>query len=341
MTILENFKILQEVKKFDSLLSILGFTEEKLTPEQLKNFYFENVEKIYEFLPITTLEFLKKYRENKNYFFDEDDDNFTFDCLINLKKVGIGSLSKAEIDYEKALINLDGAPMELETVCILEDRMADEFFDVEMDLEFIEILFQYLEKNQELIKKEFALRDTISGILHSHLAFQFNDLCSILNELNFEIDNLKLDNFLKYKIGNGVYFTTSIENENIIAEKNLNNLQNLIPALLELKEYRILHSVDVYRNLNFHFYPPKELLNIQEQLDKLNLESDKAYLVVPFLQDFMLTKKPSEEYLNLLEEKLKIPATTDSLIKENVALLLNRWPNAFEGGKINSQRVMI
>lgn len=340
MTILENFKILQEVKKFDSLLSDLGFKEKKLTPEQLNNFYFENVEKVYEFLPITILEFLKKYYENKNSFVD-DDDNFTYDCLSSLKELGIASLSKAEIDYEQALISLDGAPMELETACILEERMADEFFDVEMDLDFIEVLFSYLEENQELIKKEFVLRDTISGILHSHLAFEFNDLCLILNELNFEIDILKLDKFLKYKIGNGVYFTTSIENENVIAEKNLNNLQNFIPTLLELKGYRVLHSVDVYKNLNFHFYPPKELLNIEEQLDKLNLKSDRAYLVVPFLQNFMLTKKPSEEYLNLLEEKLDIPVTTDSLIKENVISLLNRWPNAFEGGKINSQRVMI
>lgn len=341
MTILENFKILQEVKKFDSLLNDLGFKEKKLTSEQLSNFYFENVEKVYEFLPITTFEFLKKYYENNNTFVDDGDDNLSYECLYSLKELGIIPLSKAEIDYEQALISLDGAEMELETACIFEDKIADEPFSKEMDLDFVKVLFSYLEKNQELIQKEFTLRDTISGILHSHLAFEFNDLCLILNELNFEIDILKLDKFLKYKIGNGVYFTTSIENENVIAEKNLKHLPNLIPNLLELKECRVLHSLDVYKNLNFHFYPPQELLNIEEQLDKLDLESDRAYLVVPFLQNFMLTKKPSEEYLNLLEEKLDIPVTTDLLIKENVTVLLNRWPNAFEGGKINSQRVVI
>ncbi|MGL5188283.1 MAG: hypothetical protein ACRC7S_01335 [Cetobacterium sp.] len=333
MTILESFKILQEIKKFDSLLSILGFTEEKLTPEQLKNFYFENVEKIYEFLPIETLEFLKKYYESKNSFLD-DDNNFTYGCLVGLKKIGIASLSKAEIDYEQTLINLDGSEMELETACILEERMANEFFDVELDSDFMEVLFQHLEENPKIIKNEIILRDTISGILSSHLAFLFDDLCSILNKLNFEIENSELNKFLEFKMGNGVYFSTIISNQTVIAEMSLFFSQNLIYNLLELKDYRVLHSADVYRELNFHFNTPEELINVEDQLSKLNLESNKAYLIVPYLQELMLTKKSSEQYLNLLEEKLEIPAKSDLLIKENIESLLNRWPNAFEGGKI-------
>ncbi|MGL5202279.1 hypothetical protein [Cetobacterium sp.] len=251
MTILENFKILQQVGEYEKLLKKLGFHEAKLSPNDLSNFYFENTKEIYNFLPVYTHEVLQNYFENEKNIPNEEVLMF---CTDELQNFGIAKLEADDIyiiSSINGLIDEDDEDEEGHT----SYKGERDFIPYEFDDKFARLLFNYLNENEELIDYEFELRRVISGILNEHMILPLKEMTTILNKLNFKIDENYLYRFLNFKVGIGVFNMFLDES----SEKTIVQIIGRGISPSENKDYlnfdanKFNYSVDYYVGRGTHF----------------------------------------------------------------------------------------
>ncbi|MDX8337477.1 MULTISPECIES: hypothetical protein [Cetobacterium] len=326
MSIGKNLKELEtdELKFITENFDIKENQNDKNFYENIEAAYLENIQRLYSFLPVKTYEFLKEFFIGDKITFSGHD---SYNCVYTFEKFGLCSFE--------------------DEIHIFNDNDKNKNYFPDLNFHINKKLFEFLDKNFELVLDEYKLRDTISGILHTYLVLPFDDLLKIINDLGFYQNEQTLQHFLKYKVNPFAYYEkTNSMGQKIIVEGSNYILSETLDKIGNYKGNRTIHTLETYLNLAFHFNKPKEFLDLDDHL----IKNDSSYTTNIFLfsdieeslindLDYTECLKRIENQFNLLDSEN--PIIIDSTVKEKIASLYNRFPVASLGGAINPNRVSL
>ncbi|UPO99034.1 hypothetical protein MKD34_13975 (plasmid) [Cetobacterium somerae] len=216
MSVLENLRNLPEEIIHENLekLNIKNTGNFRRDTLNLKNFYFENVETLYNHLPMCTHKYLEiALKDDSEKIFDDEfrDIWSTFEDL-GLSDSSISNITEDTISfinrYSEAN-NLQNYPKETFEK-IIEEALEKNNFPSEEDIqkryfeaidkEIGTVLFEFLENNAELREKENYILKLINGIIEIHGSLDVDETFKVLKKLEIDLSYDQAKRFIISKV---------------------------------------------------------------------------------------------------------------------------------------------
>lgn len=221
MSVLENLRNLGESELQENLnmfkIKSTGSIEKDI--HNLNDFYFENIETLYNYLPICTYKYLETaLKENSEKILKDEFENI----WILFEDLGLSDVRVSDMmSQEMYLINkyiednnlgdsmTDDVMKEIEKVMekkgFIQDKNFDKNYFEAIDKKFAETLFKFLEVNVEIRKKESYILKLINGIVKIHGSLDDNEIFKVLKKLEIDLNNEQVKEFINFKIPNSIF----------------------------------------------------------------------------------------------------------------------------------------
>lgn len=261
MSVLENLRNLpkENIQKNLNVFKIRSTGNLEKDIHNLNNFYFENIETLYNHLPICTYEFLENtLKKDSEKVFNEDFQSMwsTYEELGLVNQ----SISKHEEDVIKFVNkyskdnNLENLPKE-KFEEIIDEAVKENGFtsDEESQMMYFEsfnkeigtVLFEFLEKNPKLREKESYILKLINGIVEIHGSLDVDETFKVLKKLEIDLSYEQTKRFIISKVPDTLFDYNDIV---IVHDRDI---KDHFHGVFKKSKVKDIHPLETYLNIDF------------------------------------------------------------------------------------------
>lgn len=261
MSVLENLRNLpkENIQKNLNVFKIRSTGNLENDIHNLNNFYFENIETLYNHLPMCTYEFLENtLKKDSEKVFNEDFQSMwsTYEELGLVNQ----SISKHEEDVIKFVNkyskdnNLENLPKEKFEEIIDEAVKENRFTsDEESQMMYFEsfnkeigtVLFEFLEKNPKLREKESYILKLINGIVEIHGSLDVDETFKVLKKLEIDLSYEQTKRFIISKVPDTLFDYNDIV---IVHDRDI---KDHFHGVFKKSKVKDIHPLETYLNIDF------------------------------------------------------------------------------------------
>lgn len=261
MSVLENLRNLPEEIIHENLerLNIKNTGNFRRNTLNLKNFYFENVETLYNYLPMCTHKYLEiALKDDSEKAFDDEfrDIWSTFEDL-GLSNSSVSHLIRIQVNFTNNYIEKNNLQdlSEEELGKLLDDAFEKNGFPSEkefdkmhfeaIDKEIGAILFEFLEKNPKLREKENYILKLINGIVEIHGSLDVDETFKVLKKLEIDLSYEQTKRFIISKVPDTLF------DHNDIVIVHDRDIKDHFHGVFKKSKVKDIHPLETYLNIDF------------------------------------------------------------------------------------------
>ncbi len=261
MSVLENLRNLPKEVIYENLekLNIKNTGNFRRDTLNLKNFYFENVETLYNHLPICTHEYLEIALKDdlEKVFVDKFKQIWSIFEELGLSDNSISNINEDIIRFINRYSkenNLQNYPKE-KFEEIIEEALEKNNFPSEeefqkkhfeaIDKEIGTVLFEFLEKNVDLREKENYILKLINGIVEIHGSLDVDETFKVLKKLEIDLSYDQTKRFIIYKVPNTLF------DYNDVIVVHDRDFDDYFHGVFKKSKVKDIHPLETYLNIDF------------------------------------------------------------------------------------------